>query len=71
MNHNKPHFQRVARIPHMAQFDLVRALTINDKENRICQLSKEVNAEVCTNLLCADSTFSLASIAVYINKRVS
>jgi hypothetical protein len=68
MKNQNHHFQKVARLPHMAQFDLVRNLNANDKENRTCQEDKEVRKEVCEN---TDSTSSIAIIGMYINKKVN
>ena len=70
MNH-KSHSVKVARIPHMAQVNLANAVLNNDRENRFCQTDESVKREICMNLMCTDSAFSIASICVYINKRVS
>ncbi len=70
MNH-KSNSQKVARVPHMAQPNLIKAVVSNDIANASCQLIKGATREVCENLLCMDSTFSLATVAVFTNKRVN
>lgn len=68
MNSN---YRKAIRVPHMAQSNLIRAVVINDIANASCQLIKEATREVCENILRMDSTFSLATVAVFTNKRVN
>lgn len=61
--------QKVARLPHMAQSNLIKEVVVNDIANASCQLINEATREVCENLFFMDSTRSLAAVAVFVSKR--